>query len=272
MVSGWIRIGLTFSFLFLTHCTSISLKLPGATIESPQVPGKGKKYLGPMVEPTREVEYSDAVNARPPDLNNARPLGATHSLLHQARFGLGDRFELGGNLGVDLTSSDLQTTYMLVGKFQIFGPNQSEAKAGDASAAVFGRVSYTSADGSGDQSVTFGPGGYPWSATVSAIGTMAGLSFGQQISDSILFYLSGAYQNVQSSIKVDQQPADDASDLGGSYSRERNGRSMAYGAGLQFRAGKVFHFHVKAMQFEFFMDGLPDQTGLVGSGGFNFYW
>ncbi len=272
MIQSFLRILTISVFLLLTHCTSISLKLPGATIESPQVAGKGKKELGPSLEPAREIEYSDAVNSRPPDLDNARALGATHSLLHQARFGLSDRFELGGHLGIDTTSSDLQTTYMLIGKFQIFGPTKGEAKAGDSSAGLFARVSYTKADGSGDQSVTFGPGGFPWSATVSAVGTMAGASFGHQVSDSVLLYFSGSYQNVRSSVKIDQQPADDLSDPGGSYRRDRDGRSLAYGAGLQIRLGKVYHFHLKAMQFEFYMDGIEDYQGLVGAGGFNFYW
>lgn len=125
------RFFLIFLFLSLCHCSSISLKLPGATIESPEVAGKGKRELGPSLEPAREVEYSNAANARPPDLDNARLTGATHSLLHQARFGLGDRFELGGNVGLDLTNSDWQTTSMLIGKFQLLGPTKAAAKAGD---------------------------------------------------------------------------------------------------------------------------------------------
>ena len=261
------------SLFIFANCSTISLTIPGATIESPEVAGKGKRELGPSAEPAREIEYSDSVNARPPDLENAREGGATHTILHQARFGLGEKFELGGEMGIDDSSSgDIQYAFMIVSKFQLFGANKKSAKRGDFSGGLFARLGYVSADGSGDQSSTFGPGGFPWDATVRAYYSMLGISFGYRVADPLLVYLSGSYQNILSKIEVNQSPANDNSDPGGSFSRDRNGNSTAAGLGMQFRLGKIFYFHGKLMMFHFSIDGIEDENTFFGGGGFHFYF
>lgn len=261
------------SLALLANCTTISLTIPGATIESSESAGKGKKELGPSLEPAREIEYTDTVSSRPPNLDQANAGGATHTLLHQARFGLPSNFEIGGELGVDTTSSgDLQTAIMLVGKYQFLGPTKDKAKKGDATASLFGRLGWVSADGSGDQNTTFGPGGFPWTATVDAYFSMAGMSFGYRVADPFLIYFAGSYQHITSKIEVDQSPATDNSDPGGRFTRDRDGHSVAYGMGAQLRVGKVFYFHGKLMMFSFELDGIDKEESLYGAGGFHFYF
>ncbi len=257
--------------LFSARCSSMQMKLPGATIESSEVLGKGKKQLGPSLEPTREIEFTGSASSRPPNLDNAMATGATHNLLHQAHFGLGDRFELGGEAAFDF-GSDLQTMLFFTGKFQFIGRPKSEAKRGDFSGSLFGRLGHTRVDGSGDQATLFGPGGFPWSAQVEAMLAMIGMSYGYRFSDKFMAYLGVSYQHMTTKIVVDQEAASDNSNPGGHYQRERDGQNLSYGLGAQWRLGKIFHLHGKLMMFNFNFDGIDDHEDLYAGGGFHFYF
>jgi hypothetical protein len=79
-------------------------------------------------------------------------------------------------LGSSLTS--LFTGLQAKLQYQIFGEPTQKAKDSNFSMSIFASGSAPSESKSGDQKGTFGPGGYPWKATISTSAISYGLSTG----------------------------------------------------------------------------------------------
>lgn len=223
------------SVLGLSACTSVRVSAPYPQIDTPMVAGKttfGFSFYG---ESGRTTEFSNNASSRPPDwdhLKTAPVSDVDHSLM----MGLGSRIQVGAQYGI-VTHMPMATA-----KLQLLGSPRTTAKAGNFSLAAFGRGGWQSNQGSGDQAVTFGPGGYPWKSRANLSVMGYGGSAGIHLDDLTMLFGGVSFDRYNASARIDQSASSDGSSSAYSTSTALKGWAQSAGGGIS--AGRSFVFNV----------------------------
>lgn len=221
----------------LMGCSSLQIIVPLPHVEVPEVQGPPQNLLYMETQGGIAFEATSDASARPPNLSSAK----TTDLGNLPALGVGISFEklsrlqlsLGGAmLGSSLTS--FVTGLQCKLQYQILGEPTQTAKDGNFSLSVFASGAAPSESKSGDQKGNFGPGGYPWKATISTSAITYGLSTGYRFAPGTLVYLGAAMSSPTVKVTIDQSATNDNSDLGGNYSLSSPLRNQTVTLGFVF--------------------------------------
>lgn len=206
-------------------CAELRVLSPSPVVQPPEVGGEtGKFRLESGLLEGEMLEITHNAGNRPPDLSAPHtddssfvPVGATVGLGNWA------------DVGVGVFASELGGGYVRA-QIQLLGDGVRRTKAGNFALSIFGRGFYTSGKNDGDQSETFGAGGYPWEATAHLLGAEAGASVGYRLTDSFMIYAGAARNWQKGKGEITQDAAN--GDPGGSYELEYDGSVDSIQLGL----------------------------------------
>jgi len=250
---------------FVTACGSISVMVPAAQIESPDVPGKTKLQLGGGLIPGRDIHWSDDASKRPPTVDGSLDDTSDFVADVDVGAGLGRRFEVSGNIAGNFWDAGCAG---LMGKFQLFGEPAISAQQGDFPVAVFAHWEGCASYRDGNQNGDFGDGGNSWRANANSNTGDIGLSAGYRFTNHGMVYAGGSYGFVATSLTIHQDASDDQTSAGGDYSGNHTGDAATGALGLKFE-WTHFSFEVKAAYTHITLAGAnPD--ALTGAGHFGF--
>jgi hypothetical protein len=245
-------------------CASLHADLPISRFESPETNGVEHRFgfqnsLGSAHNDTISPDASH----RPPDFSQPR-------IDEDVVLGLAASFGLVENLDVSVRGSLGPTPTMFVAKYQLLGPAARSAVEGDVSVAVTAAIGGGRSNRSGDQSGLFGPGGHNWTGTVEEQTTDVALIVGQRLAKHFLLYGGGFYSNYTINSSVDQNPSDDGSSPGASYSQTVTGYQRGGNVGLEFMGGGWTAL-VEGVYSDVHVSNMGHSLLRVGvAGGFNF--
>lgn len=229
---------------FALACAELRVLSPSPVVQPPEVGGEGGKFrLESGLLEGEMLEITDNAGNRPPDLSAPDtedsfyvPLGATVGLGNWADVGMG------------VFASDLGGGYVRA-QIQLIGDGVRRTKAGGFALSIFGRGFYSRGKNEGDQSETFGAGGYPWEATATLFGAEAGASAGYRITDSFMIYAGAARNWQKGTADITQDAAN--GDPGGAYELEYDGSSDSIQLGLNAEREGTFSLVAGYYQSEF---------------------
>jgi hypothetical protein len=219
----------------LSGCTSVDMNLPEPIVESPEVVGEtGRGMIGLGYFNTHTVSAVNNGASRPPVLR-AQDEDGSGDLSLDGDIGLFRRFQVGVRLGPITPIGLLEVKYQIWGS-PLLGTETSgdtpELESDRILVAVFGRVGQGSRSAHGDQQSTFGPGGFPWSAT-GQLGVMgAGFSLGYRIHPTFSIFTGGAFDRYHVHASDSQDPSSDGTSQGGQYSQDYDGSASTFAIGF----------------------------------------
>jgi hypothetical protein len=252
-----------FSCTLLCACTSVAVNTPYPQIETPMVAGKTTFGFGLYGESGRTVQFSSDASTRPPDWNDEK-FESTTDLEQDLMMGFGTRFQVGAQYGF--------FTHMpfITAKLQLLGDPRTTAKAGNISLAVYGRTGWQSNSNSGNQDVTFGPGGFPWSSRANLSVMGFGGSAGIHLDDKTMIFGGVAYDAYRSSARITQDASSDGSSPAYSVSTAENGWAQSVGGGLSF--GRSFVFNLSALGTHFKWGANESINAFSMTAGFEYFF
>lgn len=207
-------------------CQSLQVTLPGPSIESPVVPGKTADFdFENGFRPATAVKVTENAGERPfvpddPKVNKSLEYFA------KGLMGIATQFEVSVGFGVP-------GSFTASFKYQFTGNPRSDRKEGDYLGAVYATIGSGMASQNGNQAYAFGPGGFPWKASVTGSALGLGASFGYQAGSWFLVYAGLSHFNYSLKYTVDQEAA-------GSYaethysSGTQEGSADALGIGFEY--------------------------------------
>ncbi len=215
---------LFFAILLLTGCAQLEVVAPNPRVESPETFGKKAFQFHGGVVPSHIFEATSNGGARPPDLTSPN-LTRGADLVGGGQYSFHERLDTG--LEVVLLGSGINGFI----KWQLNGESSVAAKEKSFPIAVFARAGTANGTESGDQSSTFGAGGYNWRGHISNSFAHVGVSAGYRLTDIFLVYGGIAGGRYWARTKIDQDATDAGTDPGGSYraSLKGHGRTAALG-------------------------------------------
>ncbi len=218
----------------LSACTTLAVNVPMPLVMSPEVSGRaGNIGLHVGIQDSQQVNVTDSANARPPDFSNSH---IDHSVIVPVgiSFGILDRSEVTGSFSALLGSA------WLLGQIQVLGEPNSTAADDNLSLALqlMAGAAWTSA--SGDQAVTFGPGGSPWHGSAQYSFAGPGLSVGHRINEYLLLFGGFAYNWYRGHASVIQDQSKDGTSAGGKYTLDSHGTATNITVALKW--GRRFSF------------------------------
>ncbi len=222
----WNISALLIVFIFC-GCSSLEVKIPLASIKSPEVLAAGKKQINFSANSTKTLTTTNDASKRPPKF--VSEISNSTVFNNDFNYGKSDSYMIGGGV-----SSDLGLYFQVQYQFQ----NSIQDDIGWCS-SVFAHAQYDSTDYSGDQKGTFGPGGYDWKAQLTESQAQIGLSTGYRLNKNIMIYTGLAVNKFSTQTKIEQKVSNDGSDLGGNYYKSSSGQSQSLGLGLQFGNDKI---------------------------------
>lgn len=214
--------------LFLCACQSISVYAPGPLLETPLTSGVENR-LG-MQLGYRTGQYAtitDNAGERPtPDFNQPR-LKSNGDLYGGLSYAFAKRVEIRGDLGM---ATNLGIGAMI--KYQFLGNPLAETAKGNFAMSTYGFATSGSTTRSGDQAVTFGPGGYDWKASLSMTGLGLGLSAGYSLLDPVMIFMAASRAWYNASYEVSHEASEDGAYPAADFSGTQHGSADAMGLGL----------------------------------------
>ena len=208
------------TFLLLTSCAGLSLYVPYPEVPPSEVPGSDKKLsLKFNLDRGQYVTVANDVAKRPPDIGTPKSVRAAH-VSAEPSLGIGSRTQVG------VTVDPLNFGFLLTGKYQPVGKNMRDAERGNFSLTLAARSGITSYDSvSGDQTYTFGPGGYPYKGSANLWMSDVAVSLGMRPFDALLVYggLASAFYSAE--IKVEQPEARNNDAPSGNYTYKQSGNA-----------------------------------------------
>lgn len=251
------------SLLFLTSaCSSLTVVIPGPEIETPMTSGDAWNFdMDLRYNEGQGVEVTEEPGARPPDLSSPRLVERGVTELRPI-LGLSKKIDVGMGLGITNGAS-------FYFKLQVLGEPYNAMKASEFSLALHASSVYGSSSKKGDQAVTFGPGGFPWSASVSGYGTQIGLSTGYNFTDSFFMYggVSRVWYRLKYSISHDQST--DGSSPAANYTGNQKGSATAAGIGVGTLMGST-SFNINASYAKRIWQDAQNRDSLSFGAGFRF--
>ncbi len=121
-------------------------------------------------------------------------------------------------------------------QYQLVGVPRSKATTG-WSMSVNAELGYDTSSKDGDQSSTFGPGGYKCSSRTTMSYAGGGLSIGYRANSKFMAFIGSNVNKFQAKTTIDQEPG--ISNVGGIYEQKNEGQSQATGLGFVLGAGGV---------------------------------
>jgi len=214
--------------LVLSSCSNLSTKLTTATISPSEITADGTSRLDVMSSPSQNYTSTSDASARPPTFTassySERILTGTfvHTFWNRVQFGLG-----------------LNSDFAILGtiQFQLLGEPNKEG----FNSTLGVSSDFSSFSKSGNQKGTFGPGGYPWKASISQNTTSAQFAMGYRLNPNVLPFIGYSQNSHSIKSKIDQSVSTDNSDQGGSYEKSESASSKAAGLGLKLTSGNI-HF------------------------------
>ncbi|HBL18604.1 MAG: hypothetical protein A2X36_08090 [Elusimicrobia bacterium GWA2_69_24] len=224
----WLRKWAPFvAVLLTTGCSELQIYSPNPRIETPELRGERGVRIQAEAVGTHRFRVTGNAGARPPDAGRPETQGSMGFVpgLHYdpiRPLGLGLEWDTTGQGGAAVV------------KWQLLGEGVRRARKGNFSLGAYGRAGMGRSSKSGDQKVAFGPGGYAWNGTMSSRYAHTGLSVGYRVEKEILLYggVAAGWHRIYS--RIDQDPARDGSDAGGSYQHTDHGNSRTAGGGILF--------------------------------------
>ena len=149
-------------------CLHIKIDTPVAYIQPPEVLADGDLGFGVHLKPIREHTVTNDASERPPVFINKNEM--YNQTTGDFSFGISDDFQ--ASLGLTELFGALARF-----QYQLVGVPRSRATTG-WSMSVNAELGYDTSSKDGDQSSTFGPGGYKWSSRTTMSYAGGGLSMG----------------------------------------------------------------------------------------------
>ncbi len=241
-----------FLSFILSSCTTLDIRIPLASIKSPELPTAGLSEVNIATLPAKLFTSTNDASKRPPIFVST--VEQSNLLNAEYNYALTDGLLIGAGANIDFGFS-LQAQYQFV-------------NSNNWLASVYGDVSYDNTQRSGDQNGTFGPGGYNWKGNLSASGIHMGTSIGYRFNEHIMSYVGFAYNSFSTKTDITQDVSNDGLDPGGSYKDSSHGNNRTIGLGVQI--GTIqFNLKPAVMWTEFNLNG-EKQENIVGSATLSF--
>ena len=244
-----IRILIYSILAFECGCTTLAVNIPMPSVSSPEVRGKRARLsMESGLIDSQQVDVTDSANSRPPDFSSRH---IDHAVILPVGLAVGimDRAQVQANVSALLGSA------WLLAQYQLIGEPSSTATEGNFALAfqVMGGGVWTTA--SGDQQVTFGPGGFPWRGTADASFIGPGISLGYRLDEALLIYGGFAYNWYRGHSSIVQNASKDGSSAGGTYNYDSDGTASDVTVALQW--GRKFSFTPEASYAASQFKGFP---------------
>ncbi len=213
----------------LSACSHIKVQVPQAAVMPSELLKKDAWELGIRSQASRLHTASQDASARPPTFDNDDTTSALitgdlfYAPLDRLQFGAGISSDVGVYGGI---------------AYQFLGNPWAERKIGWSAALKFD-VYAGSTGKKGDQNGEFGPGGYNWKADLSVVSVGGGLSVGYRFHESFMTFLGASQLSHKIKSTIKQDPSDNGTDPGGSYSQSPTGSSSTIGLGFMVGSDRI---------------------------------
>ncbi len=210
----------SLGIFLLTSCSSVVVRQSNPALVNPEKNSSEDLDFAVEVGGSETYELSADASLRPPSVIpvNTEKKSELRGLL---KYSLTEKFLISAGL-THYFGINFLTKYNLVGQSQ------------DAlSLALYALGNHDSTTENGDQSGTFGAGGYPWKAEGRSILATAGISLGYRFSEKILLFVNqAAIGKARLNIKIEQDAAN--GDPGGNYTESTDAQMFNSGLGFVF--------------------------------------
>ncbi|MEN0059535.1 MAG: hypothetical protein AAGB31_11920 [Bdellovibrio sp.] len=239
----------------LSACSHLKIQVPQAQVLSPELMAKNNWEIGVRSQASHIHTASEDASARPPTFDNTDTSSAL--IIPDFIYAPLDGLQFGGGI-----SNDMGVSGNLA--YQFLGSPWSQRKIGWSSALRLD-VYAASASKDGDQNGIFGAGGYNWKGEIKVVSLGAGLSVGYRFHESFMSFLGFSRTNNTVKTNIDQDPSDNGTDPGGSYSQNLSGSSNAIGLGLMIGSGS-FRFTPVVHWLEYELGDVRESETMVNLG------
>lgn len=239
----------------LSACAELEVVTPNPRVEPPETRGEAWRFkLGGSASSSHRYKATQQANKRPPDLTDPSVTGH-YDFSPTGGLSLADRFDMAVEWNM------IGTGVNLLAKFQLLGDGTLSAKQGNVPIAIFARTGRSKGSNDGDQSVTFGPGSYPWRGEIVSNFVQGGVSGGYRPKDFLLVWGGAAVGKYWNDIKITQDPG--GGDPGGTYTKDSTGDGFTVSGGVMFSWPK-FQVYVAGEQVhvDYNDDDAMDQTSV----------
>lgn len=204
--------------LVFAGCASVRTDNANPTLQTPILTKSERRGFNLELGSSDRIKFTEDASLRPPVLNNV--YSRTNDLRANFAYGINEWMDVSigatSNPGLNLTSrvhlmGDDKSTWLAAGTFF---------------------ASYDKKYESGDQKGNFGPGGYNWNATTSAVLGSVGVSVGYRFSENMLLIFNGGVGKTTAKLDIQQDAAN--GDPGGNYSTTLEAPLTNAGFGLTF--------------------------------------
>lgn len=215
--------------LLLSACANLEVVTPNPRVESPETRGEAYKFkVGLNTIPAHEFEVTGNAGARPPDLTTDQELRKMMDIGPMGSFTVFSPLEVGAEIYGLGHGGGLFT------KWQILGEGTDKAEKGDFALGIYARGGAVRGEDSGDQSTTFGAGGYHYDGKLTNYFAHAGISVGVRVDPHVLIYAGGAYGEYWAQTKIEQdEKTSGTPSPGGVYKQTDRGYGRTLGFGVQ---------------------------------------
>ncbi len=236
--------------IFLVGCTALEIKIPVASIKSPEVVREHMHQLNFVAVPTKTFTVTSNINIRPLAISNE--VTDSSYLSAEYNYGVVDYFTLGAAINSD-GGSQIQLQYQFL--------NDVVEDIGWSAALQFGLNCCGSRKKGVSDTGLQGPGTYESNGELSLTAFNPSVSAGYRFNKNIMGYFGISYSSFSVVSKIQQSASTDGLDFGGSFNQSNSGSSQSLGAGLQFDLGS-FHLKPSAQWTEFHLAGQNKQSML----------
>ena len=205
--------------LFLTSCSSVVVRQSNPALVNPEKNTTlGQLNAAVEVGGSETYELSSDASNRPP---NVVPeiIDKKSEIRGLLKYSFTEKFQVSAGLthffGINLLA-----------KYNLIGDTQNSF-----SLALYGLANHDLTTKNGDQSGTFGAGGYPWKAAGRSMLTVAGVSLGYRFSETFLLFVNqAAIGRARLNVKIEQDAAN--GDQGGVYTESTDAQLLNSGLGF----------------------------------------
>jgi len=239
------------SCLFLAGCsTPAYFTLPAQKFESPEVRGQWQGGIELHIQqPIYVITHSDSAD-NPPDDSGAGPsldlpndesaffLLGFENFSMAARLGLGHKFEVSGHAGTVHSPSSARVKYQALG--DVSGPEEGEVDntnkwVGSLFASYL--YSYSKRDGSGNSDDDTLGLVDDVTVRIQNVGYDVGLVAGYRVKENVLPYLTLAYTNLRTDVRINNFDTNDEYDFEDEITTQ-----IAINPGVRIEAAEIAYF------------------------------
>ena len=207
--------------ILLTSCSSVVVRQSNPALVNPEKSASsGQLNAAVELGGNETYELSTDASNRPPSVV-PEVIDKKSEIRGLLKYSMTEKFQVSAGL-THFFGINLLAKYNLVGETQ-----------DSLSLALYALANHDSTTKNGDQSGTFGAGGYPWKATGRSMLTTAGVSLGYRFSEKFLVFINqAAIGRARLNIKIEQDAAN--GDPGGVYNESTDAQLFNSGLGFVF--------------------------------------